>query len=239
MKCLILCAGYATRLYPLTEIFPKPLLPVKNKPIIDYLIDDLETGGYVDEYIIVSNHKFVNHFYDWKKTRKENIVIIDDGSTTNDNRLGAVRDIDLAIDRLNIKDDLLILAGDNLLDFSLNKFIEFFKSKNTSSVMAYYEKDSSTLSKRGVCSFDDNFLLTSMEEKPSNPKSNYCVPPFYIYKKEYLYLIKEGLDSGCKVDAPGNFLEWFCKHSKCYVYLMPGKRHDIGSLEDYKKINKL
>ena len=238
MKCLILCAGYATRMYPLTENFPKPLLPIKNKPIIDYLIDDLNTGGYIDQYIVISNHKFINYFYDWKNNRKENTAVIDDGSTTNENRLGAVRDIDLAIDTLDIKDDLLVLAGDNLLDFSLNGFIEFANKKNSNAIMAHYEDSIPALQKTGVCTFNDDYLLTSMEEKPLNPKSNYAVPPFYIYKKDYLYLIKEGLNSGCKVDAPGNFLEWFCKHSKCYVYLMPGKRHDIGSLEDYKKINK-
>lgn len=239
MKCLILCAGYATRLYPLTENFPKPLLPVKGKPIIDYLIDDLENGKYINQYIIVSNHKFVNHFLDWKKTRKEDVVIVDDGTTNNENRLGAVKDIELAIDQLQIDDDLLVLAGDNLLSFSLNEFVNFFKEKKNSSVMVYYEKDSSILYKRGVCTFDENHVLTSMEEKPKNPKSNYCVPPFYLYKKEDLHYIKEGLESGCGIDAPGHFLEWFCKQVKCNVFIMPGERYDIGCLEDYNKIQHI
>ena len=237
MKCLILCAGYAKRLYPLTENFPKPLLPVKGKAIIDYLIDDLENDKHIEQYIIVSNHKFVNHFIEWKKSRKEEIVIVDDGTTTNENRLGAVKDIELVIDKLNINDDLLVLAGDNLLSFSLNEFIKFFKEKNISAVMTYYEKDPNALHKTGVCTFDENHILTSMEEKPENPESNYCIPPFYIYKKEDLHYIKEGLASGCGVDSPGQFLEWFYTHAKCSVFIMPGERYDIGSLEDYQRIN--
>jgi len=237
MKCLILCAGYATRLYPLTKNFPKPLLKIKGKSIVDHLIDDLETGKEIDEYIIVSNHKFISHFEEWKSTRDENITLVDDGSLTNETRIGAVKDIELAIDRLGIDDDLLVLAGDNLLSFSLNKFIQFFKEKSSSCVMTYYEKDTSSLTKRGVCSFDDNHKIISMAEKPKDPKSNYCVPPFYIYKKEDLHYIKEGLAAGCGIDAPGHFLEWFCAHATCFAYIMPGVRYDIGNLDDYNRMN--
>ena len=236
MKCLILCAGYGMRLYPLTENFPKPLLPINKKPIIDYLIDDLEKGGYIDEYIVVSNHKFIDHFNDWQKGRIENITLIDDGSTTNETRLGAVKDIELAIKSLNMNDDLLVLAGDNLLDFSLNEFIKFAKDKNSSAIMTHYERSLPKLQRTGVCTFDDDYLLTSMEEKPINPKSNYAVPPFYIYKKEDLHLIEEGLEAGCGIDAPGDFLQWFVKRATCYAFLMPGKRYDIGTLDDYNSL---
>ena len=126
MVCVLLCAGYATRMYPLTENFPKPLLEIKGKTIIDYLIDDLNDRNYISRYIIVSNHKFINYFNDWKKTRKENITVLDDGSTCNENRLGAVRDIQFCIDEENINEDIIVLAGDNLLDFSLNDFIESY-----------------------------------------------------------------------------------------------------------------
>ncbi len=237
MKCIILCAGYATRLYPLTENFPKPLLPINDKPIIDYLIEDLETKDYIDEYIIVSNHKFVDHFHKWKNTRSENITILDDGSISNETRIGAVRDIQLVLEELSIQDDILVLAGDNLLDFSLNLFVEFFKEKKCNCIMTYYEPKKETLPKRGVCLFDENHKVLSMEEKPKVPKSNYCVPPFYIYRKEDLHFFKEGLESGCGVDAPGHFLEWFTIHADEYAFIMPGKRYDIGNLEDYQNIN--
>lgn len=233
MDCILLCAGYATRMYPLTENFPKPLLQIKGKTIIDYLIDDLEKNDLIKRYIIVSNHKFYSHFINWSKARRENILILDDGSTCNENRLGAVKDIWFAIEKANINEDILILAGDNLLDFSLKGFIEFFKSKNSNAVMKYYEKDIARLKRTGVAVVDQLDRIIDMQEKPSNPKSNWAIPPFYIFKKDCLQEIKRGIDSGCKIDAPGEFIEWFCKYNKVYAYEMPGKRIDIGNLEEY------
>ena len=122
MKCLILAAGYATRLYPLTENCPKPLLEVGGKTILDWLVEDIETAGLVDEYIVISNHRFAHHFDKWAATRPERITVVDDGTSTNETRLGAVRDVKFAIDTLSITDDVLIIAGDNLLDFSLADF---------------------------------------------------------------------------------------------------------------------
>lgn len=237
MICILLCAGYATRMYPLTENFPKPLLPIKGKPLIDYLIEDLETKNYINEYVIVSNHKFINHFNHWKdKHSIKNITILDDGSISNETRLGAVKDIEFAIESINIDDDILVLAGDNLLDFSLNDFIEYSLKKNSNCVMRYIESDLTRLQRTGVAVIDDNDLIINMEEKPKEPKSNNAIPPFYIFKKEYLKEIKNGIESGCKVDAPGGFIEWFSNKNPVYAYLMPGKRIDIGNLEDYYKI---
>ena len=123
MKCLILAAGYATRLYPLTENFPKPLLDVGGKTILDWLVDDIDTCGQVDEYVVISNHKFARHFDEWAKTKPQKITVVDDGTSSNDTRLGAVKDIQFAIDNLNLTGDMLVIAGDNVLDFSLTKFI--------------------------------------------------------------------------------------------------------------------
>ena len=237
MICVLLCAGYATRMYPLTENFPKPLLEIKGKTIIDYLIDDLEQNSSVDKYVIVSNHKFIDHFNKWKETRKEQIVVLDDGSEDNEHRLGAVKDIWFAIEKEQVNDDIIVLAGDNLLDFSLMGFIDFSNDKNGNAVMRYRESDINRLRRTGVAVIDDNCLITNMEEKPQNPKSEWAIPPFYIFKKEYLTKIKEGIDSGCKVDAPGGFIEWFANKYSVYAYLMPGKRIDIGNLEDYYRIN--
>ena len=238
MKCLILAAGYATRLYPLTENFPKPLLKVKEKPILEWLIDDIGSSTAIEEYIVISNHKFFKNFEDWKKgyKYKDKIIIIDDGTTTNEGRLGAVTDIELAIDELSLDDDLMVIAGDNVLDFSLNRFIEYFYKKKCSCVMRYYEENKEKIKKSASVVFEEDDLVTSMIEKPENPESNYCVPPFYIYAKHDVPLIKNALNDGCNKDAPGSLINYLFDKTKIYAMEMPGKRYDIGNLESYKYV---
>lgn len=240
MKCLILAAGYATRLYPLTENFPKPLLKVKDKTILDWLIDDLESSNMIDNYIIVSNHKYIDHFMKWKESNEisNKITIIDDGTTSNENRLGAVKDIELAINKLNIKDDLMVIAGDNLLDFSLNDFIHYFVDKKNSCIMRYFEENIEKIKKSAEVIIDKDDLVIEMNEKPNVPKSNWCCPPFYIYKKNDVYKVSEALLNGCKYDAPGSFIEYLCKESIVYAMEMKGDRYDIGTLESYNNICK-
>ena len=236
MKCIILAAGYATRLYPITENFPKPLLEVGGKTILDWLIDDISESGEVDEYIVVSNHKFVEHFNKWAGESRHNITVIDDDTTSNDDRLGAVRDIELAYNSLSVPESCMVIAGDNVLDFSLTKFIDYFEEKNTSVVMRYYEEDKARLSKSGVLSIDGDGKITEMEEKPEEPKSNWCCPPFYIYKAVDIARIGEALSDGCGFDAPGSLVAWLCKKADVYAFEMPGKRYDIGNVESYTKI---
>ena len=239
MKCLILAAGYATRLYPLTENFPKPLLEVGDKPILDWLIDDMAATGLIDEYIVISNHKFAHIFEEWAaKNKKVTIRVLDDGTTSNDNRLGAVRDIEFAIDQLQLDDDLLVMAGDNLLDFSLESFIRYAKEKNATCVMRYYEGDAARLSKSGVVEIDANDRILSMQEKPAEPKSNWCSPAFYCYTKEDSRLIKKAIENGCGIDAPGSFISWLSTQTNVYAWEMPGKRYDIGNLASYEEVKK-
>lgn len=238
MKCLILAAGYATRLYPLTENFPKPLLKVGDRTILDRLIDDIDGAGLVDEYVVISNHKFAGIFEEWAKAHSLPITVVDDGTSTNETRLGAVCDIQFAIDKLGINDDLLIIAGDNLLDFSLTGFIAYAKEKNTSCTMRYFERDEKKLRKCGVSEVDENDLLLSLEEKPEYPKSNWCTPPFYFYKKEDVLRIKEAIADGCGVDAPGSLVAWMCGQSAVHSMEMPGSRYDIGNLESYENVQK-
>ncbi len=237
MICLILAAGYATRLYPLTENFPKPLLEVGEKTILDHLTDDIVSGGVVTEFVVISNHKFAHHFEDWAKTKDYKITVVDDGTETNETRLGAVMDIKFAMDKLNIKDDVLIIAGDNVLDFSLNKFIEYAVNKDTSCVMRYYEEDATRLSKGGVLELDGDRIIR-MEEKPEKPKSNWCCPPFYIYKYKDIADIETAVKDGCGTDAPGSYVSWLCKKVPVNAMKMPGKRYDIGNLESYEKVQK-
>lgn len=238
MKCLILAAGYATRLYPLTENFPKPLLKVGEKTILDWLVDDIHTSSLVDEYIVISNHKFAEHFENWAKTKSMKITVLDDGTSSNETRLGAVKDILFAIDTLSLSDDLLIIAGDNVLDFSLVKFINYAKAKGTSCVMRYFEESLQKLTKTGVLEIDDDSQIVGMEEKPQNPKSHWCCPPFYFYKAEDAALIEEAINDGCGTDAPGSFVAWLSANRTVHAMEMPGSRYDIGNLESYKLVQK-
>ena len=238
MKCLILAAGYATRLYPLTENFPKPLLTVGDKTILDWLIDDIDTSGEVDEYIVISNHKYAHHFDAWAKTKAQKISVVDDGTDTNETRLGAVKDIQFAIDKLGLDDDMLVIAGDNVLDFSLTKFISYANEKNTSCIMRYFEGDAKRLTKCGVVEIDENDRIIGMEEKPACPKSNWCCPPFYYYTKADAKLVEKGIDSGCGTDAPGSYIAWLCTQTAVHAMEMPGSRYDIGNLESYQKVQQ-
>ena len=237
MKCLILAAGYATRLYPLTENFPKPLLKVQGKAILDWLIDDIEKSGLIDEYVVISNHKFAEHFKSWAKERNK-ITVVDDGTNSNETRLGAVKDIQFAIEKLALDDDMLVIAGDNLLDFSLNEFIEYAKEKNTSCIMRYYEPEEARLHKSGVVTIDDNGKILKMVEKPAEPESHWCCPPFNYYIKEDARLIQKGIDAGCGTDAPGSYIAWLSTQVTVHAMEMPGRRYDIGNLESYRKVEE-
>lgn len=236
MKCLILAAGYATRLYPLTENFPKPLLTVGEKTILDWLIDDIDTSGAVEEYVVISNHKYAHHFEQWAKTKKQKITVVDDGTNTNETRLGAVKDIQFTIDQLNIDDDMLVIAGDNVLDFSLTKFIRYAQEKNSSCIMRYYEPEEKKLLKCGVVTIDENEKILNMTEKSPTPATHWCCPPFYYYTKEDAKLVQKGIDCGCGTDAPGSYAAWLCTQTTVHAMEMPGKRYDIGNLESYEKV---
>lgn len=238
MKCLILAAGYATRLYPLTENFPKPLLEVKGKTILDWLVDDVDTLGEVDEYVVISNHKYAHHFEAWAKSKEQRITVVDDGTVSNENRLGAVKDIQYAIDTLFIDDDMLVIAGDNVLDFSLTKFIEYAKKKQTSCIMRYYEPDFQRLLKCGVVTIDENDRILNMTEKSPTPATHWCCPPFYYYTKEDARLVSVGIANGCGTDAPGSYMAWLSEQVPVHAMPMPGRRFDIGDVASYEKVKR-
>ena len=238
MKCIILAAGYATRLYPLTENFPKPLLPVRDKPILDWLMDDIRTSGEIDEYIVISNHKFARHFEAWAEGKQERVTVLDDGTESNETRLGAVKDIQFAIEAKKLRDDLLVIAGDNLLDFSLQPYLAYFHEKNTTCVMRYWEPDEARLRKAGVAQVDGEDRIVHMEEKPREPRSNWCTPPFYIYRKEDLPLVRKGIEEGCGTDAPGSFIAWLSARTPVHAWEMPGRRYDIGGLASYEEAQR-
>ena len=232
MKCVILAAGYATRLYPLTENFPKPLLPVSDRPILDWLIDDVAEA--IDEFTVVTNHKFHSIFTDWAAKRPEQITIIDDGTETNETRLGAVKDIQLAAEGTD--EDVLVMAGDNMLDFSLIPFIRFSRSVGTSCVMCHEENSLAALRKTAVITITAEGRITSYEEKPQEPKGNLAVPPFYYYRARDILRIAEALNDGCGYDAPGSFAAWLSRKTAMHAYRMPGRRYDIGDIASYEAV---
>jgi glucose-1-phosphate thymidylyltransferase len=238
MKALILAAGYATRLYPLTKNFPKPLLEIGGKSILKRLLDDLDGIPEIDQKIVVTNSVFAPIFQK-ELAQREDITIVDDGTTTNDNRLGAVKDILFVLDTLQMEDDLLVLAGDNVVDFSFANFITFAQQKYSSCLTCHEEPSIAALQKTGVLEADQNMRVLAMHEKPQVPPSHWAVPPFYIYKKEDLPLVKKALDNGCGADAPGNLMAWLCKQTEVYAWPLPGKRYDIGDLASYEAVNKL
>ncbi len=232
MKCIILAAGYATRLYPLTENYPKPLLKVGEKAILDWLVDDI--APLIDEFIVVSNHKFAQQFQGWAESKPQKITVIDDGTESNETRLGAVKDIQLAAE--SIDDDCVVMAGDNVLDFSLQHFVRFATEKGTSCVMCHEESRLPALQKTAVITVNDSNLITSYEEKPKEPKGHLAVPPFYFYRAADIHRIQEALDAGCGYDAPGSFAAWLSGQTPMHAFIMPGRRYDIGDMKSYETV---
>jgi glucose-1-phosphate thymidylyltransferase len=188
--------------------------------------------------VVISNHKFAHHFDAWAASKKQKITVVDDGTDTNETRLGAVCDIQFAIEKLSLDDDMLVIAGDNVLDFSLTKFIEYANQKGASAILRYYEPEIKKLLKSGVVTVDESDLVLEMTEKSPTPATNWCCPPFYFYSKEDARLVKEGISAGCGTDAPGSYIAWLCKKSRVYAMQMPGKRYDIGNLESYEQVKR-
>lgn len=241
MKSVILAAGYATRMYPLTKKIPKPLLSVGAFSILDRLLMDLDTIDNIDEHCIVSNATFFSHFVDWKSRSdyKKPIRLINDGTTSNETRLGAVRDILLVIEQLAEPIDLLVLAGDNVLDFSFRGFVAYAQSKGSSCITCHEEPSIPALQKTGVLETNAQFKVIALHEKPQNPPSHWAVPPFYYYRKEDLGIISTAIEAGCGFDAPGNLASWLCTRVPMYAWPLPGKRYDIGDLEGYEIVKNI
>ena len=241
MKAIILAAGYATRLYPLTITRPKALLPIAGKPILDYIVDEIETIDEVTSLVIISNDKFYGNFTEWKESRKSclDITVLNDNTTDDTNKLGAVGDIDFAIDKLGIDEDILVMAGDNIFTFHLKDFADFYKKKNSDTILVKRLSDINDLKRMGNAVLDDSGRVLDMVEKPENPPSDIAVFAVYMYKKETLPMIKQYLGEGGNPDAPGFFPSWLHKKKDVYAYLFDGECYDIGTPESYKEVNEI
>ena len=237
MKNIVIAAGYATRLGELTKNFPKPLLKIGNNTILGRMLDDIDTIDDITEHIIITNHRFAPIFNEWKATTHytKPITIVDDGTETNDTRLGAVCDLLFAIDKLHIDDDLLVVAADNLLFFSFREFVDYAKAKGTSCIMCHEQPSVEKLQRTGVVELDTDNRVLNMEEKPQTPKSHWAVPPFYIYMQSDLDLVRNAVDNGCGKDAPGNLAHYMVRHTTMHAWPMTASRFDIGSLDTYNE----
>ena len=241
MKNVVIAAGYATRLGELTKNYPKPLLEIGSNTILGRMLDDIDTIPEIDEHIIITNGRFANIFEFWaqKQHYTKPIRVVDDGTVTNETRLGAVCDLLFAMDKLGLDDDLLVVAADNILFFSFQEFVDFAYRKQTSCIMCHEQPSIEKLQRTGVIVVDENWRVLNMEEKPQVPKSTWAVPPFYIYLKKDLELVRHSVENGCGKDAPGNLAHYMVEHTTMHAWPMSAGRFDIGSLDTYEEAKKL
>lgn len=241
MKNIVIAAGYATRLGELTRNFPKPLLEIGSSTILGRMLDDIDRIPDIDEHIIITNHRFAPVFEDWaaRQSYTKPLTIIDDGTSTNETRLGAVCDLLFAMERLKIDDDMLVVAADNILMFSFQEFVDFAKEKGTSCIMCHEQPSIERLQRTGVVVLDEDFRVLDMEEKPREPKSHWAVPPFYIYMKKDLSLVRHSVENGCGKDAPGNLAHYMVDNTVMHAWPMSAGRFDIGSLDSYEEAKKI
>ncbi len=235
MQCILLAAGYATRLYPLTENMPKALLKLGDKTILEMVTDKIDEVCDVETIYIVTNEKFYKNFVEWSREYKgpKKLEIINDHTTSNDNRLGAIGDMKYVIDLEKIDDEILVMASDNIFDFSLNDFVAMYREKNTDMICAHTIENKEELHSMGVVELDGQDKVVGFEEKPQNPKSDLGVPPFYLYRKSTLALVDKYLREGNNPDAPGHFIPWLIGETDVYAYVFDAVRIDIGTPQSY------
>jgi glucose-1-phosphate thymidylyltransferase len=246
MKGIILAAGYATRLYPLTLNRPKALLPVHGRPIIDYIVDEMDTLDDLDQIAVVSNHRFVGDFLDWAEKRNQRslagqppVVVLDDGTSSEADRLGAIGDIQFCIDRLQIKEDLLVIAGDNLFTYRLRDAWSHFHAHGEDMVLARHMPPEEDLRRFAIARLDEQGMVLALEEKPAQPQTDIAVFATYFYRQDTLPLIGQYLREGNKPDAPGNFPAWLHQRKPLRCFLFDGLCIDIGTPESYSAINQI
>ncbi|MFC1699505.1 nucleotidyltransferase family protein [Candidatus Omnitrophota bacterium] len=241
MKCLILAAGYATRMYPLTLNTPKPLLSVGGKPAIEHIIARIDEIDEIDEIFVVTNKKFFQHFKQWqdKFRSKIPIKILNDGTASENDRLGAIGDMDFAINQEGIDDDLLVIAGDNLFELGLKTFIDFSRQHSPSSSVGLYNlKDLAAVKRYSQVRVDENDRIVEFTEKPEHPSATLVAKCIYFFSKSELGLINEYVRSGNHADAPGRYIAWLCQRVAVYGCAFRGKWYDIGNQEIYQKADQ-
>ncbi|MFA5038229.1 MAG: nucleotidyltransferase family protein [Candidatus Omnitrophota bacterium] len=239
-KAIILAAGYATRLYPLTLGIPKPLLKITpDKAVIDFIVDSLV--GSVEEIFVVTNRKFYADFQAWRRGRgpAERISVINDGTRCNEDRLGAIGDIYDVIARENVASDVVVVGGDNLFEKSFDPFLSFARRSSPRASLGLFDiKDRASASRFGVVSVDRRGRLTRFQEKPRDPKSTLVATCLYYFPAQTLPLLKTyALDETTSNDASGNYIRWLMERQEVYGFtLTKGHWFDIGHLDSYKEV---
>jgi len=239
MKALILAAGYATRLYPLTLDTPKPLLEVGGKPIVEYILKKVEEVNDIDMVYVVTNDKFYGHFEKWKGNYKGNVKIINDMTNSNEDRLGAVGDIGFVIRKEKIEDDLMVIAGDNLFDYSLVNLHDYFIKKNGSVVaVRNFDDRKKAAGKYGIVDFDNENRIIDFEEKPEYPKTNFAATACYIFSKSDIQKLEKCIEEKNNPDNLGDFVKWLAGKSSVYGFVFNETWHDIGDKEELFKVRE-
>ena len=236
MKVLILAGGYGTRLKEIAQNRPKPLLPINDQPLLNYVLECLKDLDGLSEVLVVTNAKFYDQFSEWAGGLNfaHPVKVINDGTTCPDDRLGSIGDIEFVIDNENISEDLLVVGGDNLFDFNLKEYIAFAQATPESvSIGAYDIEDIGQASKFGVLSLGKDGLIESFEEKPENPRSSLVAMCFYYLPKQTLELVSVYLKETNKADRAGDYIQWLCEKGQVFGFKFTGKWYDIGSVEAY------
>lgn len=239
MKVLILAAGYATRLYPLTLDKTKVLLPIKGRAMVEHIINKLEGIKEVNDIYIITNQKFFQQMQEWAKTVTftKKIDLLNDGTTSEEGRIGAIGDINFFIKQVNLDDDLLVIGGDNYFESPLDKFIRWAKKRKPFNTVGVFNfPDKKLLKNYGVVSVDLEGRIIDFQEKPANPGSSLISTCIYYFCQEKLNLFDQYIKSGQSSDAPGNYVRWLYKKDKVFTFIFEGNWYDIGDISTYEKL---
>jgi glucose-1-phosphate thymidylyltransferase len=236
VKAIVLAAGYATRLYPLTETVAKPLLPVAGRPMIDHLLDRIREVDDLDAVHVVTNHKFADSFLRWADAHEAagiRIDVHDDGTTSENDRLGAIGDIRFVVEQAGLEgDDLLVVAGDNLFDYSVGGYARWWHGKGEASAVALYDVgDLELVKKYSAVELDEADRLTGFVEKPEHPETTLVATATYLFHRAHVPLVERYLDEGNSPDQPGRFVAWLVPRVPVYGYRFEGEWRDIGDAE--------
>jgi glucose-1-phosphate thymidylyltransferase len=239
MKALILAAGYATRLYPLTKDKAKPLLPLGGKPIIDYIVQSIETVSCIDCIYVVTNSKFAPSFESWAAERERGIPIkvVDDGTVSDDDKRGAIGDIKFVLEKECVDDDLIVIGGDNLFELDLGAVVSFFKEKGIT-IVAYDVEDREAAKRFGIVAVDGSGRVLDFQEKPVEPPSTLAAIAMYLFPRESLGMFQVYADEGNNLDQPGRYIQWLYKRRSVFAYIYKGVWYDIGDLEMYRQADR-